>query len=102
MPYQIEFTTESLEDLKLLRPIDRGKVINAIETHLLHNPTQESRSRIKRLRGMDKPQYRLRVDEIRIFYDILDSLVEIIAIVPKSQGAEWLLRQGKTTESTEE
>jgi mRNA interferase RelE/StbE len=40
---------------------------------------------------MDKPQYRLRVDEIRIFYDILDSLVEIIAIFPKSQGAEWLL-----------
>jgi hypothetical protein len=51
---------------------------------------------------MDKPQYRLRVDEIRIFYDILDNLVEIIAIVPKSQAAEWLLREGKTTEITEE
>ncbi len=102
MPYEIEFTTESLEDLKLLKPIDRGKVINAIETHLLHNPTQESKSRIKRLQEMDKPQYRLRVDEIRIFYDILDNLVEIIAIVPKSQAAEWLLREGKTTEITEE
>jgi mRNA-degrading endonuclease RelE of RelBE toxin-antitoxin system len=102
MPYEIEFTTESLEDLKLLRPIDRGKVINAIETYLLHNPTQESKSRIKRLREMEKPQYRLRVDEIRIFYDIVDNFVEIIAIVPKSQAAEWLLREGKTTEITEE
>ncbi|MEG4338688.1 MULTISPECIES: type II toxin-antitoxin system RelE/ParE family toxin [unclassified Microcoleus] len=102
MPYEIEFTTESLEDLKLLRPIDRGKVINAIETYLLHNPSQESKSRIKRLREMEKPQYRLRVDEIRIFYDIRDNFVEIIVIVPKSQAAEWLLRQGKTTESTEE
>lgn len=102
MLYEIEFTTESLEDLKLLKPIDRSKVIDAIETHLLHNPSQESKSRIKRLREMDKPQYRLRVDEIRIFYDVLDNFVEIIAIVPKSQAAEWLLREGKTTEPTEE
>jgi len=75
MPYEIEFTTESLEDLKLLRPIDRSKVIDAIETYLLHNPSQESKSRIKRLWEMEKPQYRLRVDEIRIFYDILDNFV---------------------------
>lgn len=102
MPYEIEFTTESLEDLKLLRPTDRSKVIDAIETHLLHNPTQESKSRIKRLREMDRPQYRLRVDEIRIYYDVQDNFVEIIAIVPKSQAAEWLLREGKTTELTEE
>ena len=51
---------------------------------------------------MDKPQYRLRVDEIRIFYDVRENIVEIIAIVPKSQAAEWLLCEGKTTESTEE
>ncbi|MFB2934137.1 type II toxin-antitoxin system RelE/ParE family toxin [Aerosakkonemataceae cyanobacterium BLCC-F154] len=102
MPYEIQFTTESLEDLKLLRPIDRSKVIDAIEIHLLHNPTQESKSRIKRLRGMDKPQYRLRVDEIRVFYDVVDNFVEIIAIVAKSQAADWLLREGKTTEQTEE
>ncbi|NJK73105.1 MAG: type II toxin-antitoxin system RelE/ParE family toxin [Oscillatoriales cyanobacterium RU_3_3] len=102
MPYEIEFTTESLTDLKILRATDRSKVIDAIETHLLNNPTQESKSRIKRLREMDKPQYRLRVDEIRIFYDVLEDVVEIIAIVPKSQAAEWLLREGKTTETTEE
>lgn len=102
MPYEIEFTTESLADLKLLRPIDRSKVIDAIETHLIHNPTQESKSRIKRLREMDQPQYRLRVDEIRIFYDVRENIVEIISIIPKSQAAEWLLYEGKTTESTEE
>jgi mRNA interferase RelE/StbE len=51
---------------------------------------------------MDKPQYRLRVDEIRIFYDVWENIVEVIAIVPKSQAAQWLLREGKTTESTEE
>ncbi|MBE9097460.1 type II toxin-antitoxin system RelE/ParE family toxin [Tychonema sp. LEGE 07203] len=102
MPYEIEFTTESLQDLKRLRQTDRSKVIDAIETHLLHNPTQESKSRIKRLREMDKPQYRLRVDEIRIYYDVHEDFVEIIAIVPKSQAAQWLLREGKTTEPTEE
>ncbi|MEG4504853.1 type II toxin-antitoxin system RelE/ParE family toxin [Microcoleus sp. F6_B4] len=102
MPYEIEFSTESLADIKILLSIDRSKVIDAIETHLLHNLTQESKSRIKRLREMDKPQYRLRVDEIRIFYDVRENIVEIIAIVPKSQAAQWLLCEGKTTESTEE
>jgi mRNA interferase RelE/StbE len=71
MHYEIEFTTESLADIKLLRSTDRSKVIDAIETHLLHNPTQESKSRIKRLREMDKPQYRLRVDFSMMFGRIL-------------------------------
>ncbi|MEG3882096.1 type II toxin-antitoxin system RelE/ParE family toxin [Microcoleus sp. herbarium7] len=102
MPYEIEFTTESLADIKILKPIDRSKVIDAIETHPIHNPTQQSKSRIKRLREMDKPQYRLRVDEIRIFYDVRENVLEIIAIVPKSQAAQWLLCEGKTTELTEE
>ena len=54
-----------------------------------------SKSRIKRLRGMRHPEYRLRVDEIRVFYDVTDDAVEILAIVPKSEAAAWLERYGK-------
>ncbi len=46
-----------------------------------------SKSRIKRLRGLRRPQYRLRVDEIRVSYDVAGNTVEILAIVPKSQAA---------------
>ena len=49
-----------------------------------------SKSRIKRLRGLDRPQYRLRVDEVRVFYDVTETTVEVLAIVPKAQAAAWL------------
>src|SRR5262249_55921726 len=63
-----------------------------IETHLRHQPERTSRSRIKRLRGLLRPQYRLRVDEVRVFYDVTGSTVQILAIVPKSEAEAWLAR----------
>ena len=46
------------------------------------------------LRGLARPQFRLRVEEIRIFYDVRESTVEILAVVAKSEAAEWLRREG--------
>ena len=40
--------------------------------------------------GITRPQYRLRVGEVRVFYDVSDSTVEILAIVPKSEADLWL------------
>jgi len=48
-----------------------------------HETNKTSRSRIKRLRGMTRPQYRLRVEEFGVFYDVSGSAVEVLAIVPK-------------------
>jgi len=42
------------------------------------------------LRGLRRPQYRLRVDEIRVFYDISGATVEVSAIVTKSEAESWL------------
>ena len=53
-----------------------------------------SRSRIKRLRGLDRPQYRLRVDEVRVFYDVEEQTVQVLAIVPKAQADAWLKVEG--------
>ena len=66
----------------------------ALETHLRHEPSKTSRSRIKRLRGLSRPQYRLRVDEVRVFYDISGSTVEVLAIVAKSEAESWLAQFG--------
>jgi mRNA interferase RelE/StbE len=98
MPYQIELTDDSKRDIQALRPVDRRKVLDAIERHLRHEPTKERQSRIKRLRELARPQYRLRVDDIRVFYDITDEVVEIIAVIAKPQAAEWLAREGIPTE----
>jgi len=66
-----------------------------METHLRNEPEKTSRSRIKRLRGLSRPQYRLRVGDGRVFYDVADGVVEVLAIVPKSETAAWLAQFGK-------
>ena len=60
----------AVEDLRALKASVRAAVRIALETHLRHEPRKTSRSRIKRLRGLRRPQYRLRVGEVRVFYDV--------------------------------
>lgn len=90
MKYDIVFAPEAVNDYRRLKANLRSTVGDAIELHLRHQPTKISKSRIKRLRGMRKPQYRLRVEDVRIFYDVIGKTVEILAIVEKSQAASWL------------
>lgn len=81
----------------------RTAVQSALETHLRHEPTKVSRSRIKRLRGLAHPQYRLRVvDEVRVFYDVNGNVVEVLAIVPKSDAEAWLEAEGVQEEDSSE
>lgn len=44
----------------------------------------------KRLRGLSQPQYRLRVGEVRVFYDVTREAVQVLAIVTKAEAAGWL------------
>lgn len=39
---------------------------------------------------MSHPQYRLRVGEVRVFYDVTDSDVVVIAIMTKERTIQWL------------
>ncbi|MEM7538695.1 MAG: type II toxin-antitoxin system RelE/ParE family toxin [Chloroflexota bacterium] len=98
MKYDIIFAPEAEEDLDSLRAYDRSKVLDAIETHLRYEPEKVSRSRIKRLENMEWPQYRLRIDHIRAFYDVIytteGGMVEILAIREKSEAVKWLEEYG--------
>jgi mRNA interferase RelE/StbE len=78
MPFAIVLAPEAVEDLKRLKAAVRGTVKDAMETHLRHEPEKTSRSRIKRLRGISRPQYRLRVGDVRVFYDVADGVVEVL------------------------
>jgi mRNA-degrading endonuclease RelE of RelBE toxin-antitoxin system len=40
------------------------------------------------------PQYRLRADDFRVFYDVSGKTVEVLAIVPKSEANSWLVQFG--------
>lgn len=94
MKFEILLAPEAVEDLRALRVSARTVVRRAIEEHLRHEPEKSSRSRIKRLRGLSRPQYRLRVDEYRVFYDVAGGAVEVLAIVCKSEAESWLGRFG--------
>jgi mRNA-degrading endonuclease RelE of RelBE toxin-antitoxin system len=90
MPFEIVLAPEAVTDLRGLRANIRAVVRDALERHLRHEPERTSRTRIKRLRGLRRPQYRLRVDEVRVFYDVSGTTVEILAIVDKSEAEAWL------------
>ncbi|MFH1909462.1 MAG: type II toxin-antitoxin system RelE/ParE family toxin [Chloroflexota bacterium] len=94
MSYEILFFSDAIDDLRSLKANARAKILDAIEQHLQYEPDKESKSRIKRLKGLSSPQYRLRVDEYRIYYDITGHTIEIIAVVLKEQSAIWLEREG--------
>ncbi len=95
MKYEILLAPQAVEDLKRLRANIRSEVKGALESHLRHQPRKQSRSRIKRLKGIAKPQYRLRVGEVRVFYDVSENSVEVLAILEKKEVLEWLERSGR-------
>ena len=97
MPYAIIFAPEAVEDLHGLTAKLRTAVREGVETHR-HEPEKTSRSRIKRLRKLSQPQYRLRIGDVRVFYDISDKNVEVLAIVLKPEAATWLAKHGKSGE----
>ncbi len=95
MPYAIVLAPEAVEDYRSLKANVRAAVRAALEAHLMHEPTKTSRSRIKRLRNLSRPQYRLRVDDVRVFYDVTDGTVEVLAIVMKAEVETWLAQSGR-------
>ena len=96
MPYEIILAPEAAEDLGGLKANPRAEVREGIEMHLRHEPEKVSRSRIKRLRKLSQPQYRLRIGDVRVFYDVSEKSVEVLAIVLKPEAATWLAKHGKS------
>ena len=94
MSFEIVLAPEAVDDLNGLKANVRAEVRSALERHLRHDPGKLSRSRIKRLRGLRRPQFRLRVGDVRVFYDVSDRAVEVLAIVKKSEADLWLAQFG--------
>jgi mRNA interferase RelE/StbE len=97
MRFELVLAPSAVAEFRALRADVRSRVRDAIEQHLRCEPTKLSRSRIKRLRGLLRPQYRLRVDEIRVFYDVTETAVEILAVIPKREAESWLAQAATPT-----
>ncbi|MGC8638665.1 MAG: type II toxin-antitoxin system RelE family toxin [Isosphaeraceae bacterium] len=49
-----------------------------------------SKARIKQLRDPAPTQYRLRVGEFRVFYDVAEEVVFIIQVLSKQDSLDYL------------
>jgi mRNA-degrading endonuclease RelE of RelBE toxin-antitoxin system len=94
MRYEIDLAPQAVEDFRRLSARDRSTIRDALERHLRYEPDKETKSSIKRLRGTVRPEYRLRVGEFRVFYDVLEGSVEVLAVVEKAQADDWLKEIG--------
>ena len=98
MAFEIILAPAAVAALKNLSVPIRTGVTQALAVHLTHEPTKVSKSRIKRLRGLSQPQYRLRVGDIRVFYDVTETQVQVLAIVTKAEAQSWLDEEGRPTQ----
>jgi mRNA-degrading endonuclease RelE of RelBE toxin-antitoxin system len=61
------------------------------KTRPINDPgTRHNKARIKRLREPAPAQFRLRVGEYRVFYDLEEEAVLIIQILSKQDSADYL------------
>ena len=98
MRYNIILAPGAVEDMRKLRAYDRKALRKSLEVHLRHNPASVSKSPIKRLRGLQRPEYRLRVGkDLRVYYDVTGTTVEVLAIMTKRESLQWLGEKGEAT-----
>ena len=85
--FEIVLKKSAISDLDALRKFDAARIADAMDKHLRHEPTKESESRIRRLRGITNPGYRLRVGHDRVFYTVVHETqtVEILRVMHKDQ-----------------
>ena len=89
--YEIVLKRSAVADLDGLRKYDATQIADAMEKHLEHEPAKESKSRIRRLRGISHPDYRLRVGDYRVFYNVDDDArrVEVLRVMHKDQTQSY-------------
>lgn len=96
MRYVVAIARSAQEQFKKLDARRLSSLKKAMRKYLDTAPTRQSKSRTKRLRGLRQPQYRLRVDEMRVYYDVNDAeeRVEVLGFVLKPRTADWLREHG--------
>lgn len=88
MAFKIHISSEATTALRVLSGFDRKTIQAEIRQHLTHQPMNTSRSRIKELEQPAITQYRLRVGEYRVYYnvDIDEEVVFVLYVFEKGRG----------------
>ena len=85
-PYDIDYVDEAVADVRAFRVFDQRKVVHGVETYLTYQPKAVSRSRIKAMVQPFWSQFRLRVEDFRVYYDVDDETnrVHVLRVLAKT------------------
>jgi mRNA-degrading endonuclease RelE of RelBE toxin-antitoxin system len=89
--YEITLKRSAIRDLDSLSNYYATQIADAMEKHLKHEPAKVSKTRIKRLRGISNPDYRLRVGDYRAFYSLDEDArrVEVLRVMHKDETQSY-------------
>ena len=77
--YRIDFSPEADEHIARLKAHARARLLDAIARQLARQPTVETRDR-KPLRPNPVAQYRLRVGELRVYYEVQGAPDDVVVV----------------------
>jgi mRNA-degrading endonuclease RelE of RelBE toxin-antitoxin system len=79
MPFEIEYSPDAEEHLRLLTKREQGVVLDAVDEQLAFQPTVETRNR-KLMRPNPLAPWELRVGKLRVYYDVEENTAIVLAI----------------------
>ncbi len=79
---------EAVRELDAIPVFHRKTILSVMEKVLAAQPTNERRSRVKRMRGDFYPPYRLRVGEFRVYYDVDERRSEVLVLHVWQKGRQ--------------
>jgi mRNA-degrading endonuclease RelE of RelBE toxin-antitoxin system len=88
-PYEIRYAQAAVDDIRGLRVHEQRQVLDGVVQHLSHQPKAVSRSRIKLMRQPFWSQYRLRLGDLRAYYDVDEPSrrVNVLRVLAKTTGS---------------
>lgn len=92
--FKIEFTTRAIKDLKKLSTQTQKLILK--ESIRLETQPFQFKNKIKKIRGINFPCYRLRIDfqfdSFRLFYGVDKDIIFILRVIPKRDADKIIQR----------
>jgi mRNA-degrading endonuclease RelE of RelBE toxin-antitoxin system len=85
VPHVIEYETEAQGHLRRLTARQQSLVLDTVAKQLAHEPGVETKNR-KPMRPNPLAPWELRIGDIRIYYDIVETTVVVLAIGTKERS----------------
>ncbi|HEY3150941.1 MAG TPA: type II toxin-antitoxin system RelE/ParE family toxin [Candidatus Binatia bacterium] len=90
--FEIEYTSEAIDDLKSFRKSEQRSIFDQITEQLSYEPMTDTRNR-KKLRPNDVSEYELRISKFRVFYDVDEEAKTVkIEAVGHKEGNRLFIR----------